>query len=122
MTRGYSSEASGGKVADLFSKIQTAINPEMSEKINALYEFNLAGKEEGVWHIDLRTGKAAAGSGPAPSKPDATLKMNSDKFVDLFSGKLKASTALMTGKLKVSGNLQKAMKLEKLLSSLKEKL
>lgn len=39
-----------------------------------------------------------------------------------FLGKLKPATAFMMGKLKISGNLQKAMKLEKLMGSLKSKL
>lgn len=43
-------------------------------------------------------------------------------FKHCFIGKLKPAGAFMTGKLKISGNLQKAMKLEKLMSSLKSKL
>lgn len=43
-------------------------------------------------------------------------------FVIFNLGKLKPTTAFMTGKLKISGNLQKAMKLEKLMISLKAKL
>ncbi|RZF48110.1 hypothetical protein LSTR_LSTR002176 [Laodelphax striatellus] len=38
------------------------------------------------------------------------------------TGKLKPAAAFMTGKLKISGNLQKAMKLEKLMTALKAKL
>lgn len=37
-------------------------------------------------------------------------------------GKLKPTTAFMMGKLKISGDLQKAMKLEKMMKSLKSKL
>jgi len=39
----------------------------------------------------------------------------------LFIGKLKASDAYMSGKLKISGSLMKAMKLEKLMKLLKAK-
>ena len=42
------------------------------------------------------------------------------KFI--FSGKLKPASAFLTGKLKISGNLNKAMKLEKLMGVLKSKL
>jgi putative sterol carrier protein len=44
------------------------------------------------------------------------------KFVLFNTGKLKPAGAFMTGKLKISGNLQKAMKLEKLMGMLKSKL
>jgi putative sterol carrier protein len=40
----------------------------------------------------------------------------------LLIGKLKPVAAFMTGKLNINGNLQKAMKLEKLMNSLKSKL
>uniref|UniRef100_V9IGM2 SCP2 domain-containing protein n=2 Tax=Apis cerana TaxID=7461 RepID=V9IGM2_APICE len=40
----------------------------------------------------------------------------------MFSGKLKPASAFVMGKLKISGNLQKAMKLEKLMQLLKSKL
>lgn len=114
--------APAGKVAGLFKKIESSISPKLSEKVNALYEFQVTGSEAGVWFIDLRTGNAAAGSGNPPAKADCVLTMDGDKFFDMFSGKLKATTAYMTGKLKISGNLQKAMKLEKLMGSLKAKL
>jgi len=48
--------------------------------------------------------------------------MNSKNFFDMFSGKLKAAPAYMTGKLKISGDFQKALKLEKLMKALKSKL
>jgi len=40
----------------------------------------------------------------------------------MFKGGLKPTTAFMMGKLKIKGDMPKAMKLEKLLSSLKSKL
>jgi putative sterol carrier protein len=39
-----------------------------------------------------------------------------------LTGNLKPAAAFMTGKLKIHGDLKKAMKLEKLMSSLKAKL
>ena len=44
------------------------------------------------------------------------------KVVLFHAGKLKPVGAFTTGKLKISGNLQKAMKLEKLMGMLKSKL
>lgn len=39
----------------------------------------------------------------------------------MFTGKLKAADAYMSGKLKIGGSLMKAMKLEKLMKLLKAK-
>lgn len=60
--------------------------------------------------------------GEPESKADAVLQMDTKHFFELFSGKLKPASAFMMGKLKISGNMQKAMKLEKLMGTLKAKL
>uniref|UniRef100_A0A0A9WUB0 Hydroxysteroid dehydrogenase-like protein 2 n=2 Tax=Lygus hesperus TaxID=30085 RepID=A0A0A9WUB0_LYGHE len=109
-------------VEGIFAAISSRMNPDLVKSTGAVFQFVLTGKEEGKWFIDLKNGDGSAGKGDSPSTPDATLTMDSKNFFALFTGKTKAATAFMTGKLKISGNLQKAMKLEKLMGSLKAKL
>lgn len=45
-------------------------------------------------------------------KPDITIKMDDDTFVKLSEGKLDGMKAFLEGKLKISGNVMLAMKLE----------
>ncbi|XP_053607539.1 hydroxysteroid dehydrogenase-like protein 2 isoform X1 [Plodia interpunctella] len=111
-----------GQIPTLFSAISKTLSPELVKKTQAVYQFNVKGKEEGVWHIDLKNGDGSCGQGEPKSPPDATLTMDSNHFADLFAGKLKATTAFMMGKLKISGDVQKAMKLEKMMKSLKNKV
>lgn len=92
------------------------------QKVNAVYHFDVKGDEAGTWFINLKDGKGNCGKGDGGIKPDTTLTMDSKHFFDMFAGKLKASSAFMTGKLRITGDLQKAMKLEKLMGSLKSKL
>ena len=49
---------------------------------------------------------------------DATLSMSSENFSKLFSGQLRTTTAFISGRMKISGNLGKATRLEKLLAKL----
>lgn len=112
----------GGQVAVIFDAISKNLSEDLVKKTGAIFQFVLKGKEEGTWHIDLKTGTGNAGKGQASSTPDAILEMDSKQFFDMFTGKLKPTAAFMTGKLKISGNLQKAMKLEKLMGALKSKL
>ena len=42
-------------------------------------------------------------------------------FGKMFAGKLKPTTAFMTGKLKIEGNMGKAMSLEKLMGKLQKR-
>ncbi|KAF6198406.1 hypothetical protein GE061_008154 [Apolygus lucorum] len=109
-------------VEGIFAAISSRMNPDLVKSTGAVFQFVLTGKEEGKWFIDLKNGDGSAGKGEASSTPDATLTMDSKNFFALFTGKTKAATAFMTGKLKITGNLQKAMKLEKLMASLKAKL
>ena len=46
---------------------------------------------------------------------DCTIRMTLDNLVKLLTGKLNPMTGVMTGKLKVSGDMGVAMKLGKLL-------
>lgn len=46
---------------------------------------------------------------------DCTIKMTSDNLIKLLKGKLNPMTGVMTGKLKVSGDMGVAMKLGKLI-------
>lgn len=70
----------------------------------------------------MKNGNGSCGQGEAPSTPDATLTMDSKNFFEMFTGKIKPATAFMMGKLKINGNMQKALKLDKLMGSLKSKL
>lgn len=113
---------SNEKIAQIFTVIQANLNHELVNKIGAIFQFNVKGNEAGTWFLDLKTGDGVAGKGKPNQSPDATLTMDSENFFAMFSGKLKPASAFLMGKLKISGNLQKAMKLEKLMQNLKSKL
>lgn len=107
----------------VFWSIENNLSPDLIGKTQAVFQFDIKdGAAEGSWHVDLKTGAGSSGKGKPGATPDATLTMSEKNFISLFEGKLKPTSAFMTGKLKISGNLQKAMKLEKLMGSLKSKL
>ncbi|XP_059051547.1 hydroxysteroid dehydrogenase-like protein 2 isoform X2 [Achroia grisella] len=113
---------SSGQIPQLFESISKSLSADLVKKTQAIYQFNVKGKEEGVWHIDLKNGDGSCGQGEPKSPPDATLTMEGANFADMFAGKLKPTTAFMMGKLKIAGDIQKAMKLEKMMKSLKNKV
>lgn len=76
-----------------------------------------------MWYIDLKSEKGSCGSGePSSGKADVTMQCDSSDFVKMFTGQLKPTAAFMTGKLKIRGDMGKAMKLEKLMGEMKSKL
>ncbi|XP_029178778.1 hydroxysteroid dehydrogenase-like protein 2 [Nylanderia fulva] len=111
-----------GQMERIFIAINQHLDNDLVNRTNAIYQFNVKGKEAGVWYLDLKNGKGATGKGEPSQPADAILTMDSENFFAMFSGKLKPAAAFMTGKLNISGNLQKALKLEKLMSNLKSKL
>ncbi len=110
------------QIPGLFKKIEVQINEEVLKRTNAIFQFNVKGDEAGTWFLDLKNAPGKCGQGEPENPPDATLTMDSKNFLLMFSGKMKPASAFMTGKLKISGDMQKAMKLEKLMNALKAKL
>ena len=82
---------------------------------NGVFEFkvkNAAGKET-FWTIDLKK-DGVVKKGQAKSldlKPDVTVILSDETFVDIADGKISGQTAFLTGKLKTKGNMMLASKL-----------
>ncbi|KAL2401288.1 hypothetical protein ABEF93_004613 [Exophiala dermatitidis] len=111
-----------------FEAINDALNSSDAERQSAIkqggavFAFKLTndkGQEE-TWHLDLKeSGKVSKGEAPQGKKADVTLLLSDDNFGKLVSGKTKAQTLFMTGKLKIKGNVMKATKLEPVLAKAK---
>merc|ERR1711962_1255113 len=106
------------ELEQFFAQLGGLINEEMCGKIKAVYAFDIKGEETGQWYLDLKNGAGSCGAGVAPSSPDVTMSMKDVDFQKMFTGKLKPTTAFMTGKLKMQGDMGKAMKLEKLMGKM----
>lgn len=111
-----------GKVEQVFATIESFLNPDLVSKTKAVYAFEVTGDEAGSWFLDLKNGAGACGRGDPPTTADVQFKMTSDNFHKMFTGSLKPTTAFMTGKMKLSGDMGKAMKLESLMGKLKSKM
>ncbi|KGL75966.1 Hydroxysteroid dehydrogenase-like 2, partial [Tinamus guttatus] len=111
-----------GPVGETFKVIQGAITEEFVKAIQGVFMFELSGDDGGTWYIDLKTKGGSAGSGKPPVKADVVMSMSSTDFVKMFTGKLKPTMAFMSGKLRISGNMALAMRLEKMLVQLNSKL
>jgi len=111
----------GGSISTIFAQIESHITPDVIESTKATFLFDVTGAEAGTWFIDLKNAPGKAGQGKPDFTPDATLKMDSKDFFSMMTGQLKPANAFLGGKLKISGDMSKAMKMEKLLGMLKTK-
>ena len=111
-------------VPQVFERIKAIASADMVKKVNACYVFELEGGG-GKYHIDFKEGDGQVGEGDVPNKPDGyrpdvKITMNNENMLKMFNRELKPATAFMTGKLKLSGELSKALALETVLKEARE--
>ena len=90
-------------------------NPDVAEKINSSYQFDLTGDEEGAWVVDLTNADGEYVKAGTIEEPSVTIAMDSTDFVDLVEGRLNGQMAFMQGKLKLKGDMSLALKLQQIL-------
>lgn len=111
-------------IPHVFEKIKEVANASMVEKVKACYVFEVEG-EDVKYHIDLQEGDGQVGEGDVPNKapgfrPEVKITMGRDNMLRMFNRELAPATAFMTGKLKLSGDLSKALALETILKEARE--
>ncbi len=77
-------------------------------------QVNLTGKESGVFYVEVNNGKVSAEPYDYHDRSCA-LTIEPANFVKLMDGKLDPVIAYTTGKLKVEGDLGKALEFSKLI-------
>ena len=97
-------------IADLMSKMPSAFVPEKAQGINAVLQFKFSGAEPGDWYAELNEGRDSVQQG-THINPKMTLSADSDDYIKLFTGQLDPMQAFMAGKLKLTGDLNLAMKM-----------
>ncbi|MEN6435995.1 MAG: SCP2 sterol-binding domain-containing protein [Anaerolineaceae bacterium] len=97
-------------VEQFFQFIPTAFQPEKSEGIDALVQFDLKDKEVRSWTVEIKDKQCKVREGAQPN-PTVTLTANTQDCIRIFTGKLDPATAFMQGRIKVGGNMPFAMKL-----------
>ncbi|GAB3805422.1 SCP2 sterol-binding domain-containing protein [Virgibacillus kimchii] len=103
-------------VEQIWSDIEVVLeeNKAPYAEVNAVYQFELTDVEEGTYQLNIVEGTASVHK-DAEAEADCTLKMKEKHFRKFLQGDLNSTTAFMTGKLKVVGNIGLALKLENML-------
>lgn len=98
----------------IFSEVLPArlqANPDKAKATNAVYQFDISGEHGGTWTLDF-TKDADFVSEGAQEGAQCILGMSDTDFVSMWEGKLPGAMAMMSGKLKIKGNMGLAMKLQ----------
>jgi len=95
---------------EFFEGLEARIDPSKTAGMTNSYVFEIDGA--GTWKVDVKDGAVSVTEGGGEA--DATIVATEETFQQVASGDLNATTAYMTGKLKVRGDMGAAMKLSKL--------
>ena len=106
----------------VFAGVKAMLSENIVKEVGGSFLFVLSGEKGGSWLLDLKNGAGSVSKCSDDTAADVTMKMNVDNMVAMFTGKLSPTSAFMTGKLKIAGNMALAMKLEKLMGQMRSKL
>jgi len=95
---------------EFFETLESRVDPAKTAGLDAAYRFDIDGA--GTWVVRVANGSVHVNEGGGDA--DTTISASEEQFLGLVRREQNPMTAFMTGKLRVSGDMQAAMKLQKL--------
>lgn len=114
-----SSAVDGFKASLVFKEIEKKLEEEGEQfvkKIGGIFAFKVKdgpGGKEATWVVDVKNGKGSVLPN-SDKKADCTITMADSDLLALMTGKMNPQSAFFQGKLKITGNMGLAMKLQNL--------
>ena len=97
-------------VQEFFDTLPGRVDPGKTAGMNNSYVFDIEGA--GEWTVSVADGAVSVVEGAGDA--DCTISASEETLMKIASGEANATTAYMTGKLKIKGDMGAALKLQKL--------
>jgi putative sterol carrier protein len=102
-----------GSVREFFEGLAARVPAERIAGMSNTYVFDIEGA--GTWRVAIADGTIEVTEvNEEPGGADVTFSSSEESFEKIVSGEQNPTTAYMTGKLKIKGDMGAAMKLQKL--------
>ncbi|MFT5681815.1 MAG: putative sterol carrier protein [Myxococcota bacterium] len=101
-------------LSDFFGNLENHIVEKHLKGVTAVYQFKISGDGGGDWHVDVKDNAFTCTSGVHDS-PSVTYEVAADLYLKIINGKANGRMAVLKRKMKVTGSIPAAMKMQKFL-------
>lgn len=98
------------KPIQAFDDMISKFDAKAAEGLNAVFQWDVLGENGGVWHIKVADGKAELVNQRHPS-PTVSQTCGTDLFLAMVNYEIDGMQAFMSGRLKMSGDMNVAQKI-----------
>jgi putative sterol carrier protein len=97
-------------VQEFFQDLPSKVDPAKTAGMSGSYVFDI--EDVGQWTVTVDNGVVSVAEGAGDA--DCTISAKEETLLKIARGEANATTAYMTGKLKIAGDMGAALKLQKL--------
>ncbi|MCB9728733.1 MAG: NAD-dependent epimerase/dehydratase family protein [Deltaproteobacteria bacterium] len=97
-----------------FDTLDQRFRADKAAGVDAVFQWLVSGSGGGAWHAIVRDGALQVAEGTHP-EPTVTISIAAPDYLLVLNGKMAGAKAVFTRKMKVSGSIRMARKMEELL-------
>ena len=98
------------KPIEAFDDMIRMFNADAAQGLNAVFQWDVLGENGGVWHIKVADGACELVKARHPS-PTVSQTCGTDLFLAMVNYEIDGMQAFMSGKLKMTGDMNVAQKI-----------
>lgn len=100
-------------LAEIKDGMVRAFQPDKASGVDAVIQFDLSGDDGGQFYIHINDGELEVHDGMSDNAK-TTLVASAEDYYKVATGELAAMPAVMSGKLKIKGDMGMAMKMQQM--------
>lgn len=94
------------------AEMHKSFDPKIAGDLNATYVFEITGSNGGNWTLEIKNGKCEFKHGTVDNPSVVKISISDEDWLAIHNGTLNSQMAFMMGKLRVSGDMSLALKLQ----------
>jgi putative sterol carrier protein len=102
---------------EFFRTLPRALDRAAAEDLDAVYQFDLSGPQGGRYIVTIQNGTCTVEEG-CHADPHVTLAMAGEDCIKVLNGQLSGPAIVMSGRLRITGDVGLAMQLKALFPTL----